>query len=65
MDREIVKELLQFGLRGKITDELHRILKDEDYRERMLEGFDQIRDRLGKSGAHLRLAESIVRYIKD
>ena len=63
MDREIVKELLQFGLRARIAQELHRILEDEAYRKRMLEGFDQIRERLGKSGAHFRLADSIVRYL--
>ena len=64
LDREIVKELLQFGLRGKIAEELHRILEDKAYRNKMLDGFDQIRERLGKSGAHLRLADSIVAYLK-
>ena len=65
MDAEIVREILQTGLKGKIRAELHRILEDKAYRERMLDGFGQMREKLGKSGAHLRLAERIVSYLKD
>ena len=60
-----VRELLQTGLKGKIRAELHRILEDTTYRETMLDGFGQMREKLGKSGAHLRLAERIVSYLKQ
>ncbi len=65
MDREIVKELLQSGLRRKIAAELHRILEDESCREEMQEGFNQIRQRLGRRGSYLRIAESIVRFLNE
>jgi lipid-A-disaccharide synthase len=65
MDREIVRELLQFGLRREIASELHRLLEDPAYRERMLAGYDQVREKLGEKGAHFRIAQSMVRYLKD
>jgi len=65
MDEEIVKELLQSRLSGRIRSELRRIVEDREYAKEMLEGYDRLRMKLGDSGAHLRLAESIVRYLSD
>lgn len=63
LDREVVKELLQYRLRKKIDDELRRILEDETYRMVMLDNFDKLRNRLGEPGAYYRLAGSIVKYV--
>ncbi len=63
LDREVVKELLQYRLRKKIASELHRILEDKTYRMVMLDNYRKLRSRLGEPGAYHRLAESIARYI--
>ncbi len=63
LDREVVKELLQYQLRKKIDHELRRILEDETYRMVMLDNFDKLRNRLGEPGAYHRLAGSIVEYV--
>ena len=63
LDREVVKELLQYRLRKKIGDELHRILEDETYRMVMLDNYRKLRSRLGEPGAYHRLARSIVTFI--
>jgi len=63
LDREVVKELLQYRLRNKIASELHRILEDETYRMVMLDNYCKLRSRLGEPGAYYRLAESVARYI--
>jgi len=63
LDREVVKELLQYRLRKKIATELHRILEDETYRMVMLDNYRKLRSRLGEPGAYHRLAESVARYI--
>lgn len=65
MGREVVQEILQTDVAKKISAELHRILEDEEYRQKMLSGFDDLRARLGKTGAHLRLADRIVNYLNE
>lgn len=65
MDREVVREILQTRVRHKISEELHRILEDDDYREQMLEAFRELKARLGETGAHLRLADRIFRYLEE
>ncbi len=59
--REIVQEL--FGARfsePRIQDELSRILRDPAYRQRMLDGYDEIILTLGMPGASRRTARLIV-----
>jgi lipid-A-disaccharide synthase len=63
LDREVVRELLQYRLREKIAAELHRILEDVTYRMVMLDNFHKLRDRLGAPGAYRRLADSIAAYV--
>lgn len=64
LDREVVKELLQYRLRIKIAAELRRILEDETYRMVMLDNYRKLRNRLGEPGAYRRLAGSIARYVE-
>jgi len=65
LDREVVKELLQYRLREKIASELHRILEDETYRMVMQDNYLKLRRRLGEPGAYHRLAGSIAAYISQ
>ena len=65
LDEEIVIELLQSHLTSGISAGLSRILGDRAYREKMLEGYDRIREMLGESGAHLRLANRIYMYLNE
>lgn len=58
--REVVQELFaeRFS-RRQIEDELDRILRDSAYRQKMLEGYDEVIQTLGKPGASRRTAELI------
>lgn len=47
LDREAVKELLQFHLERDIKTELDKILYDEKYRHQMLASFEELRKMLG------------------
>jgi len=59
MDREIVKELLQFNLARDISVELNRILNDSSCRESMLNQYGELRKTLGSPGASSRLGQRI------
>jgi lipid-A-disaccharide synthase len=65
LDRLVVKEFLQYGIRKKIAAELHRILEDETYRMVMLDNYHKLRSRLGEPGAYQRLAGSIANYVRQ
>jgi len=65
LGREVVNEIIQTGVRRKISAELHRILEDNAYRMQMLDDFKELRSMLGETGAHLRLADRIVKYLKE
>lgn len=60
--REVVKELLghHFTVKNTIV-ELNRLVKDENYRNEMIAGYQQVRALLGPGGAPKRLAEKIFR----
>ncbi len=64
LDREVVKELLQYRLRIKIAAELQHILEDETYRMVMIDNYQKLRQRLGNPGAYKRLADSIAAWVK-
>jgi len=65
MDKEVVKEILQFNLAEEIKHELKRITEDETYRGIMLHNYDILREKAGKPGASIRVAERIVEYLKN
>lgn len=63
--REIVQEL--FGARfteQEIDAELRRILLDTNYRQTMLNGYDEVIARLGKPGAAEKAAEGILNALR-
>lgn len=65
MDRLIVKEFLQhyFSVEN-LTEELNLLLNDKTYRQEMLDGYDNIIEKLGGEGASEKTAQSIVKRLK-
>lgn len=62
--RRVVTELLAAEVRAeRISMELESIMPGTEGRERMLEGYAQVRGRLGRSGAAGRAAERILSYL--
>ncbi|OFY52391.1 MAG: lipid-A-disaccharide synthase [Bacteroidetes bacterium RBG_13_46_8] len=64
MDRQVVKELLQFNLAEDIKDELGRILADTSYRERMLSGYKELTVKMGSAGVSDRVAQKIHQWLR-
>ena len=65
MNKEIVKEFLQFKLAKKIRGEIDKILTDRDYYNRMLDDYTQLADKIGKAGTSERVAKSMYEYIMN
>ncbi|NDV47021.1 lipid-A-disaccharide synthase [Paludibacter sp. 221] len=63
--KEVVKELVahQFTA-ANVTFELELILRNENYRQTMLNNYSQIRKTLGKPGAAENAAKLIVKYLR-
>lgn len=65
MDREVVKELIQFQLTEEnIVRELSAIAKGGTGREIMLESYESLKKVLGPAGASDRIASEMVKYLK-
>jgi lipid-A-disaccharide synthase len=64
MEKEVVKELLQFHLARDIEKEVDRLLNDLAYRNEMLAEYELLAEKLGKPGASFRFAEAITHYLK-
>lgn len=65
LDREVVKELLMQQLNEKrLSDELARILFDQDVRKKMVADYEEIIERLGKPGTSERFAELMIEDLK-
>ncbi len=63
MDDGVVKELIQQDCNPqKINDELELILNNKDYREKMLENYNKLQDKMGKPGASVKTAGLIIKY---
>ena len=65
MDREVVKEFLQFRLAEKIRTELHAILTDRDYNHKMIHEFEELSGKIGSPGTSARVAKSMYTYLTD
>lgn len=65
-NKEVVKELFaKYFSQQNITDEVNRLLNDKTYKNKMLEGYDQIINTLGESGASDRAANLILKKLKS
>lgn len=63
--RGVVKELIQHRANAvNISAELLRLLNDEAYRRKMLEGYDEVRNVLGPESASQRTAELMLKYLE-
>lgn len=66
MDREVVKELIQFKYTPPtLFHEVAQLLPHEEKRDLMLSQFQELRERLGGSGTSNRIAEYIVDFIGE
>jgi lipid-A-disaccharide synthase len=63
MEKEIVKELLQFRLAEKLNTELKLLLNNADYRKKMLDNYTELINIVGKAGTSERVAKSIYEYL--
>ncbi|OFX83281.1 MAG: lipid-A-disaccharide synthase [Bacteroidetes bacterium GWF2_33_16] len=60
MDNEVVKELIHFNVTpDKISSELDLLLYNDEYRSNMLNNYQQLREKLGGTGASERVAKLI------
>lgn len=65
VDREIVKELFQDHCTvDTVSQELKQILDNKSYGEKMLTGYDEMRQRLGEPGCAARAAKQMVELLK-
>jgi lipid-A-disaccharide synthase len=63
MDGAVVKELIQQDCNPqKITEELDLIVNNKTYRNKMLENYKKLHDKMGKPGASEKTAGLIIRY---
>jgi lipid-A-disaccharide synthase len=60
MDREVVKELLQFNVGRDAKKEMDRLLYDREYRQGMLDSCDQLIEKVGAPGVSDRVAQRIL-----
>ncbi|TND08068.1 MAG: lipid-A-disaccharide synthase [Bacteroidetes bacterium] len=64
MDKEVVKELIQYELTTEnLANELRKITEDENYRNQLLSDYDVLKQKLGGSGASEKTAGLILQYL--
>lgn len=65
-DREVVRELVADGMTVEnIRQELNRIIHDRDNRMRMLDGYDEVSQRLGPPGAPRHAARKMTEILRE
>jgi lipid-A-disaccharide synthase len=65
MEKEVVKELLQYDLSKNIREELMKILYDTNYRQGMLNHFSELRKVIGTPGASGRVGRRMVELLTE
>lgn len=65
MNAEVVKEFLQFNLAQQIETEMHLLLHNNSYREKMIEQFDEINRLLGNGYVSGKIATRMVELLKE
>ena len=65
LNKLLVREFLQFNLSRKIEKELREILLKNDYRDKILSGYEEVRNLLGKPGVSDRIAERMIGLLKN
>ncbi|HEY9122986.1 MAG TPA: lipid-A-disaccharide synthase [Bacteroidales bacterium] len=62
--KEVVKELLQVNLERNIRNEISLILNDNNYKQNMLNNYEEIAQKLGEPGVAKRVANRIIELLK-
>ncbi len=65
LDRELVREYLQYNLAEKIRTELDRILNDKVYRSHIDDGYNDLLNLMGKPGVPERLAVRMTELLNE
>ncbi len=66
MDRLIVREFIQFGLKEEnLREELISILYDKNYRKRMMANYKLLKEKLGGQGASANAANLMISYLNQ
>ncbi len=64
LDGEVVRELIQYSLnKENLKKELEAILPGGNKKENVLEGYSQLKHKLGKAGASARIAQDMVKTL--
>ena len=65
LNRMCFRELLQYYFTpDNVTEEVRRMIEDNEYREKMLEGYAEIRNALGGKGASAAVAKAMIDELK-
>ena len=65
MNDEVIKELIQHNLNIKnLKIELDNILFDKEYRQKMLDNYKTLKNKMGKSGASDRVVGLIYKSLQ-
>ena len=65
MDREVVKELIQGDLTEEnLVEELEQLLHNGKRQRKLLEDYEELKDRLGNVGASEKAADAILAVMK-
>jgi len=65
MNREIVREFIQVKMTLKnVKNEMQKLLFDEDYRDKILEDYSRLKNRMGEPGTSQRAAKKMVELLK-
>jgi lipid-A-disaccharide synthase len=65
MNREIVREFIQVKMTLKnVKNEMQKLLFDEDYRNKILEDYSRLKNRMGEPGTSHRAAKKMVELLK-
>lgn len=65
MDKEIVKEHLQYNLASKVNKEIGNILHNTDYQNNMLAEYDKLIEQVGGPGTSERTAKHMVNFLSN
>jgi lipid-A-disaccharide synthase len=64
LDGEVVRELIQYSLnKENLKKEMEAILPGGNKKENVLEGYSQLKHKLGKAGASARIAQDMVKTL--
>jgi lipid-A-disaccharide synthase len=65
MNKNVVREILQFNIADKIKNELALILDDKEYNNEMMENYNQLTEKIGEAGCSERAAKHISNFLNN